>query len=570
MARERKANRVLIIGAGPVGLEAAVLCVKASLAVVVVERGDTVASNVLRWGHRQLFSMNAMNTSPQGLAALDELGRAPPAQRAFPTGRLLHEQYLEPLSRWLQEQPDVFELRLNTTVISIRRDLPPLHQQHEGETDARVRSNAPFAALVASTADDDDEQVLTNFTAVLDCSGTYGHANYMGVGGVPAIGERALRRQALSSVAASASAASAPRSFFFDGLPDPFDLDSASFLPPASQRRVSIAVVGGGYGAAATLCAILDLAASRDHLYEFDVHWLLRRPTSAGSPFDAALEVRADEPGRKYLARRAASFASHASGGGGGGRSTRLATGVAGVPYITVHRGVRIECVEREKSDGRMDGRIVLTGTCEAPAAVENASVLTKPPSLAAEREPFELVVNTLVSQCGYRPDTSLVTELRATSFHEGVEGGAAMGVVPPDNSMGWLERLATPEALFFVLGAKSLGRDGSFSLAMGIQQVGDVVGAIVHSLRTRSDEAEPELESEQREPEPEQAAGDEAEAEHVGQVAGDEAEAEHVGQVSGDEVEEAGAPGGAGHEEEGDQAEIQPGLQPGLQPGRP
>ncbi len=42
---------VLVIGAGPTGLETAIALAQAGLNVTVVERGDTVGAAVRDWGH---------------------------------------------------------------------------------------------------------------------------------------------------------------------------------------------------------------------------------------------------------------------------------------------------------------------------------------------------------------------------------------------------------------------------------------------------------------------------------------------------------------------------------------
>ena len=50
-------SQVVIIGAGPIGLEAALLARQSGLDVKVVEKGG-VASNVRDWGHIRLFTKN--------------------------------------------------------------------------------------------------------------------------------------------------------------------------------------------------------------------------------------------------------------------------------------------------------------------------------------------------------------------------------------------------------------------------------------------------------------------------------------------------------------------------------
>src|SRR5689334_11805964 len=68
MARQ-ETPRIAVLGAGPVGLEAALYARRLQLPVKVYERGR-VGDHVQRWGHVRLFSPFGMNTTPLGLAAV--------------------------------------------------------------------------------------------------------------------------------------------------------------------------------------------------------------------------------------------------------------------------------------------------------------------------------------------------------------------------------------------------------------------------------------------------------------------------------------------------------------------
>lgn len=88
-------QRVAIIGAGPIGLEAALLGVLQGHDVQVYERRG-VGSSLVDWGHVKLFSPWAMNVSALGLSVLG--GRPPPADEDLATGGQMVEAYFEPLS----------------------------------------------------------------------------------------------------------------------------------------------------------------------------------------------------------------------------------------------------------------------------------------------------------------------------------------------------------------------------------------------------------------------------------------------------------------------------------------
>src|SRR5947209_13532187 len=91
--------RVAVLGAGPVGIEAALYAKACGLTVAVYERGQ-VGEHLLRWGHVRLFTPFGMNTTPLGLRTLlrEKPSRALPADTDLLTGRQLRDAYLVPLS----------------------------------------------------------------------------------------------------------------------------------------------------------------------------------------------------------------------------------------------------------------------------------------------------------------------------------------------------------------------------------------------------------------------------------------------------------------------------------------
>src|SRR3989304_5810073 len=94
-------HRIAIVGAGPIGLEAAAHAVQAGFEVRVFERGR-VAENVRGWGHVRLFSPFGINASTWGRRTLagDSLAatRLPNADEIL-TGREFAERHLLPLPR---------------------------------------------------------------------------------------------------------------------------------------------------------------------------------------------------------------------------------------------------------------------------------------------------------------------------------------------------------------------------------------------------------------------------------------------------------------------------------------
>src|SRR5206468_5111086 len=78
-------NTLAIIGAGPVGLEAALAALDAGFDVHVFERGEAGA-HPIAWGHVVMFTPWRMNWGPSSLAHLERAGWTRPDPEAFPSG----------------------------------------------------------------------------------------------------------------------------------------------------------------------------------------------------------------------------------------------------------------------------------------------------------------------------------------------------------------------------------------------------------------------------------------------------------------------------------------------------
>jgi hypothetical protein len=168
-------RRLVVIGAGPMGLEAALLALERGLDVTVLEK-DRVGANLCRWGSTRLFSPLWMNVSPR---ARRLLGPASPPDDALLTGPEMVSAVLEPLARSACLRG---RIRTGARVAAVgrvrllRRDLPghPL------------RGERAFRLLVETA----EQEEVVEADAVLDASGVYDMPAALGTGGLPVPGER--------------------------------------------------------------------------------------------------------------------------------------------------------------------------------------------------------------------------------------------------------------------------------------------------------------------------------------------------------------------------------------------
>ena len=165
----------MIIGAGPIGLEAAIRLSASGFETVVHER-DTVASNVKRWGHVELFSPFAMNSSRAGREAV---GADRPDDEALLSGEAFATRYLQPLARSVARQAVIHE---HSAVVSISREATWKHHLVGRRSEVSDR----FLLLIEGAGGESVERA----DVVLDCSGTWGTHNPIGAGGICCPGER--------------------------------------------------------------------------------------------------------------------------------------------------------------------------------------------------------------------------------------------------------------------------------------------------------------------------------------------------------------------------------------------
>lgn len=231
---------VAVIGAGPIGLSAAVHLLDQGYTPIVFEAGEQAGANLAQWGHVRMFSPWSYNIDPAAAELLKQEGWHEPASDVFPTGVELLQQYITPLAAHSDIAP---HLHLNAQVTQVSRlNHDVLRTEGRNTTPFVLRVNTP----------EGERDVLAQ--AVIDASGTYQTPNWLGTHGIPALGE---------SAAADAIAYSVP-----------------NILGPARKHYAnkSVLVIGGGHSA---LNALQDLVLLAEQAPNTRILWGLR---SASAP----------------------------------------------------------------------------------------------------------------------------------------------------------------------------------------------------------------------------------------------------------------------------------------------
>lgn len=396
--------RIAVLGAGPVGLEAALYARYLGYEVDLYERGR-VAEHLLRWGHVRLFTPWQQNVSPLAVAALrNQDGSWRPSDGdALLTGREFAARYLVPLA---QSDLLVDSLRLGTEVLAVGRE-GKLKGDHVGEP---AREDGDFRLLLRDGAGNESTAAAD---VVIDATGTYSQHNWAGASGIPAASELAAGGE------------------IEYGLPDVLGRDRERY---AGKK---VLVVGAGYSAATTVVALAQLAREAAGT---EAVWITRRASeSSGGPIVVIEHDRLAE--RDRLARAANALAADASS-------------------VVEHRpATMIDSIDR-RSDGRLAVR------------------------LAGESETIE--VDRVIANVGYRPDNRLYAELQV---HECYASGGPMKLAAAllggdsqdclDQTPHGPQSLLNPEPDFYILGAKSYGRNSQFLLSVGLAQVRDLFSII-------------------------------------------------------------------------------------------
>jgi len=398
--------RLAILGAGPIGLEAALYARFLGYDVVIFEQGE-LAANVRQCGHVRMFTPFGMNRTTLGLAAIQAQDESyqPPRDDALLTGREWADHYLLPLAA-----TDLLSdhLRLHTTVVAIGKE-----ELLKGDMPAPAfRGDWSFRVLSSDAA---GQERFELFDGVIDCTGVFASANWLGHGGIPAIGEIQLRESIEYR------------------LPDILGRDRNRY---ADKHTV---LIGGGMSAATNIIALAELAQSAPATR---ITWITRREGPASTDGPIALIENDRLPERATLARRA----NQLTAGGGN---------------VTYWPRTVVEHLSRSAAGQTFD--VQLTGEHAGPIQADEiiANVGFRP-----DNRPYgELQIHECYASQG---------PMKLAAALSGQQSADCL-----DQKACGPQTLLNPEPNFYILGAKSYGRMPNFLLSVGYGQIREVFALI-------------------------------------------------------------------------------------------
>ena len=263
-------ERLVIIGAGPVGLEAALRGVRAGYDVAVLEQGQ-VGQAVQSWGHVELFTPFGMNSSSIGREAVGSATTLP-NDDAILSGAEYCCQYLQPLSECPELKGRVFEH--HKLLAAGRSTLSKADQIGRPS-----RAEQPFRLLIETPTGQENR-----FADILiDCTGFLGKHCWIGAGGIPCPGETECL------------------------TPDCYVIPNVSSDISSNVSGQTIAVIGSGYSAATTVVSLAGLPSTES---AEKIFWITR-----GDRIKPIAEVANDLlPQRRHLTVQANEFVMSSEG----------------------------------------------------------------------------------------------------------------------------------------------------------------------------------------------------------------------------------------------------------------
>lgn len=395
-----QARRLAILGAGPIGIEAALAAAEKGWDFALYEAGTEVACHMRDWGHVQLFSPWRLDVSPRMRRHLEGAGSLVPDDDTCPTGAELRAQVLVPLA---ESSAIRRQLHLGREVVAIGRAGLLKHEA----IGTPERAERVFRLLLR---DRDGVETVETASAILDCTGSYSHPNWLGDGGIPAPGEVAAQERIVRRI------------------PD-FAVEADDW------RDRTVLLVGAGYSAQTAAEGLASLASGGG---SGRVIWALRsaEPEWTFDPHDPL-------PERARLTQAARDLAERSS------NAFEVRPGVVVESFEEAAAGlsVTLRRLDGSREIVTVDRVLGLTGSVGDHAMYRQLQVH----ECYATSGPMKLAAALL---------------------------GAGGGDCLTQESHG-AETLVNPEPGFFILGAKSYGRNNTFLMRVGWEQVDSVFGLL-------------------------------------------------------------------------------------------
>ncbi len=436
---------IAILGAGPVGLEAALAAHDAGFSFTVYERAGKVGGNVRAWAHVRLFTPWAMNVSPRARRHLAATGWRAPGDDVCPSGAELVSTLLEPVAALPYIAPG---LRTGQTVLEVGREGVLKNE----EIGTGRRSGLPFRLLVQEAG---GAERIDHADAVLDCTGTYHNPNPLGAGGIHAPGERA-------------AAALIERR-----IPDVLG-------EPEAWAGRRILLVGAGHSAQTAACDLARLVGKHPGTR---VVWAIRsREPTFGAVADDPL------PARAALTAQARRLAFEAHG------PVRTLRGVVVDALRPMANTVAVTLRATAGGGTSDEGDRIVAGADRGL----HGGTAGGGRGVAGNAATTVIEVDRIVSLTGAVGEHMLYRQLQV---HEcwATQGpmklaAALLGAASEDcltQTGHGADALVNPEPEFFLMGSKSYGRNNTFLLRIGWEQVNDVFGMLSARFAARAGRAE-------------------------------------------------------------------------------
>ena len=427
MKQDLPTHTVAVIGAGPIGLAAAAHLLERGFAPVVLEAGDSIATNFESFRHVQLFSPWRYNIDPAARRMLEGAGWKEPQLDFLPTAGAMVDRYLAPLARIPALQSSI---RLSHRVLDVARE-------GYDKVKSKGRDEAPFVIRVGTPEGTREIRAW----AVIDASGTWTKPNPLGANGLPAIGEPEAAAH------------------FAYGMPDILGTQRARY----AGKRVLVA--GAGHSAAGNLLSLAKLAELAPGTR---IVWTIRGHNFArifGGGENDGLAARG------ALGRRLQALAE-------GGR----------LEVVADFRTVEVKLGPRLRADGdasspraprRGDGpgsNLTIIGY-GADGDTRTIDDIDEVIVSAGGRPDLSLASELRVKLDPWIEATEQLAPLIDPNVH-------SCGTVRPHGH----RELEHPEKRFYAVGAKSYGRAPNFLLATGHEQVRSVVAALAGDMAAADD----------------------------------------------------------------------------------